>query len=101
MNPLQCWCVCLSVMIEKTPGCIKVEKLRVLLFMEADFNFANKVYIGKLTIAATNKSVIVKEQFASKNNSYVEVAFCRLLFFDIVRQKKYNATLESYDNAQC
>ena len=101
MTPLQRWCVGLSVMIEKIPGCIKVDKLRALLFMEADFNFANKVYFGKRMIAAANKSIISKEQFAVKDNSSVEVALCRLLFFDIVRQRKYNAALGSYDAAQC
>ena len=101
MTPLQRWCVGLSVMIEKIPGCIKVDKLRALLFMEADFNFANKVYFGKRMIAAADKSIISKEQFAVKNNSSVEVALCRLLFFDIVRQTKYNAALGSYDAAQC
>ena len=101
MSPIKRWCVGLSVMIEKIPGVIKVDKLRALLFMEADFNFANKLFFGKRMIHAANDIVISKEQFAVKNNSSVEVALCRLLFFDIVRQKKYNAALGSYDAAQC
>ena len=66
MSPLERWCVGLSVMIEKVPGVIQVDKLRALLFMEADFNFANKLYFGKRMIHAANDKVIAKEQFAVK-----------------------------------
>ena len=50
---------------------------------------------------AANKLLIAKGQFAVKYNTSIEVAPCRLLFFDIVRQKEYNTALGSYDATQC
>ena len=80
-------------MIEKEPGVIKVDKLRALLFMEADFNFANMLYFGKRMTIAANKQLVTREQFAVKNNTSVEVALCRMLFFDLVRLRQCNSAL--------
>ena len=93
MNHMQRWSVGLSVMIEKEPGVIKVDKLRALLFMEADFNFANMLYFGKRMTIAANKQLVTREQFAVKNNTSVEVALCRMLFFDLVRLRQCNSAL--------
>jgi hypothetical protein len=40
-SPLARWEMGLSCMLEKAAGVIKVEKLRAILLMEADFNFCN------------------------------------------------------------
>ena len=45
-QPLPRWTSGLTVMLEKEPGVINVEKLRAILLLEADFNFANKLYFG-------------------------------------------------------
>jgi hypothetical protein len=41
------WQQGLSVMLEKTKACRVPEKLRAILLMEADLNFANKLFFGK------------------------------------------------------
>jgi hypothetical protein len=33
----------MSVMLEKIPGCQRIDKLRSILLMEADFNCVNKI----------------------------------------------------------
>ena len=40
------WQQGLTVMLEKKPGCILVEKLRAILLMEADFGMVNKFIVG-------------------------------------------------------
>ena len=40
------WSYGLSVMLEKEFGCTLLGKLRVILLMEADFNFSNKIVYG-------------------------------------------------------
>ena len=102
-TPLERWSVGLSVMLEKKPGVIEVDKLRAILLMEADFNFANQLYFGKrLTASAEEHGVIPDDTFGSrKDNSSIEVSLCRLLFFDLIRQLKFNAVLGSYDAQSC
>ena len=68
--------------------------------MEADFSFANEIYFGQRMIEEARENLLPAEQFAVKNSSSVEVVVCRSLFFDIVRQRKYNSALISYDEAQ-
>jgi hypothetical protein len=48
-SPFARWEMGLSCMLETTPGVIKVEKLRAILLMEADFNFFNRLmYAGRM-----------------------------------------------------
>ena len=102
-TPLERWCIGLSVMLEKKPGVIEVDKLRAILLMEADFNFANHLYFGRrMKAAAEEHGVIPEDTFGSRENkSSIEVSLCRMLFFDLVRQLKFNAVLGSYDAQSC
>jgi hypothetical protein len=90
-------------MLEKIAGINLVDKLRAILLMEADFNFANSLYFGKRTLEIANKQDLIKhDTFGSKNNSCpIEVPLCRLIFFDMVRQMKRNAALGSFDAQTC
>ena len=101
--PLYRWQSGLSVMLEKVAGINLVDKLRAILLMEADFNFANSLYFGKRTLEIANKQDLIKhDTFGSKNNSCpIEVPLCRLMFFDMVRQMKRNAALGSFDAQTC
>ena len=94
-TPLDRWIIGLSVMLEKKPGVIDVDKLRAILLMEADFNFANHLFFGKrLRASAEENNIFSQDTFGSReNNSSIEVSLCRLLFFDMVRQLKFNAAL--------
>ena len=102
-SPLTRWTIGLAVMLEKIAGVILAEKLRAILLMEADFNFGNTVYMGRRMIkTAEALQVIPKETFGGRNDACpIEVPLCRLMFFDLVRQKKFNAALGSYDAQTC
>ena len=96
------WKQGLSVMLEKVEGVIRVDKLRAILLMEADFNFHNKEIFGRRMIArAETGNLLPPDQFGSrKNHRAVEVAFNRLLYFDNLRLKRRNGALASVDAAQ-
>ena len=101
--PLRRWSTGLTVMIEKLPGVTLVNKLRAILLMEADFNFGNRLIIGKKMVQGLEKKQFFpQDSFGSRNNlCAIEVPVCRALFFDVVRQRKYNAALGSYDAQSC
>jgi len=102
-SPLKRWLSGLSVMLEKVAGVNLVDKLRAILLMEADFNFANALYFGKRTMEMAKKSdIITNDTFGSKQDSCpIEVPMCRMLFFDLVRQTRRNASLGSFDAQSC
>lgn len=80
--PLHRWSVGLSVMLEKLPGVINVEKLRAILLMEAYFNFANKICFGRrLKLKTGAHNIIPQDLFESReDHSSIEVALCRFMF---------------------
>jgi hypothetical protein len=52
----------LTVMLEKKQGVILVNKLRAILLMEADFNYANKTIFGRrMMFFAKDKGLVVEE----------------------------------------
>ena len=49
-------------MLEKEAGVIKVDKLRAILLIEADFNFRNKLIFGKRMVdQAIEKDLLPEE----------------------------------------
>ena len=90
-------------MLEKKPGGIGVDMLRAILLMEANFNFANHLCFGKrLKASVEDNNILSDDAFVSReNSSSIEVSLFRLLFFDLVRQLKFNAALGSYDVHTC
>ena len=56
---LERWQHGMTVMLEQVVGNIKVDKLWAILFMEADFNFVNKLMCGSLLIrSATDNNCL-------------------------------------------
>jgi hypothetical protein len=54
-------------MLEKTPGVIKVDKLRAILLMEADFNFFNGLmFAGRMMRQAESLGCIPLECYGSQ-----------------------------------
>jgi hypothetical protein len=52
-------------MLEKTPGDRRPDKLRAIALMEADFNFVNKLFLGKRMMdSAETQDTIPEEIFA-------------------------------------
>lgn len=97
------WQQGLSVMLEKTKDCRVPEKLRAILLMEADLNFANKLFFGKrMMYKAEDSNQIPREiQGSRKNLQAIDISINTGLTWDIFRQKKIAGTLTSVDAAAC
>jgi hypothetical protein len=90
-------------MLEKTAGVIRVEKLRAILLMEADFNFFNGLmFAGRMMRQAEAQGRIPLEIYGSrKNHEAVEVAINRRLVADLLRQKRIPGAIASVDAESC
>ena len=101
--PLPRWQAGLSCMLEKEPGVIKVDKLRAILLMEADFNFFNGLmFAGRMMRRAEARQGIPKEIYGGrKNHEAIEVALNRKLIADILRQKRIPGAVASVDAHTC
>jgi hypothetical protein len=100
---LKRWQKGLTVMLEKKQGVILVNKLRAILLMEADFNFANKTIFGHCMMhCAEERNEIAKECAGShQHHDATDVTLNCHLYCDIAHQKKYLAAIRGADLAQC
>ena len=97
------WQAGLSAMLEKQKGNDHVDKLRAILLMEADFNFANKLYFGSRMIRqAEQYDQIPDELFGSRRGrTAIEVAMSRRLIADLSRQRRWPTAIASVDAHTC
>jgi hypothetical protein len=97
------WQKGLTVMLEKKQGVILVNKLRAILLMEADLNFANKTIFGRRMMHfAKDRNEIAEECAGSRqHHDATDVALNCRLFCDIAHQKKYSAVIAGVDLVQC
>ena len=97
------WKTRLTVMIEKKPGVIKVDKLRAILLMEADFNFMNKLIFGRQMIhSALESNSIPAESFGGiPGKSAIDLSFTRKQIMDTTRTRKSSLAIASVDASQC
>lgn len=97
------WQAGLSVMLEKEKGVIKVDKLRAILLMEADFNFANKLIFGsRMVRGAIQRGELPVECYGSiPEHEAIEVALNRRLILDISRQRRLPMAIASVDAHTC
>ena len=56
------WAQGLTVMLEKIEGNIKVDKLRAILLMEADFNQMNKLFFGHRMIKQSEENKRIPDE---------------------------------------
>jgi hypothetical protein len=97
------WQKGLTVMLEKKQGVILVNKLRAILLIKADFNFANKTIFGcRIMHFAEDRNKIAKECAGShRHHDATNVALNHHLLCDIAHQKKYLAAITGANLAQC
>ena len=97
------WTKGLTVMLEKIENVIRVDKLRAILLMEADFNFINKLVFGHKMVQQCERFLRFPEElYGSRNNhSAVEVGVNRRLTLEILKQKRRNGAIAGVDAAQC
>ena len=97
------WQAGLSAMLEKKAGVIQVDKLRAILLMEADFNFANKLIFGsRMMKEAMAQNEIPDELFGSiKNWEAIEAAVCRHSAADLSHMMRTPMAISSVDAQTC
>ena len=89
-------------MLEKMFRCTLISKLRVILLMEANFNFANKMIYGIRMLNNTRFHVrMMEEIFSECNRMADDGTFPKTLFYEIVRVLRVPATKSSVDAANC
>ena len=99
---LERWSRGLSVMIEKMFGCTLVSKLRSILLMEADFNFANKTVFGMRMMDNVRKFQLMPDEiFSEKNRTAEDGSLAKILCFDISRQTRRPFGIASVDAENC
>ena len=99
---LNCWSHGLSVMLEKMVGCSLVTKLRSILLMESDFNFANKtIYGGRMLDNVRKYNLMPGEICSERNITADDGTLAKVLFYDIVRQLQVSAGISSVDAENC
>ena len=97
------WSKGLTVMLEKEAGVKKVNKLRAILLMEADFNFLNKLIFGHRMVQQCEAwRRFPDELFGSRSHrSAEEVAVNRRLVIDGIKVMRCNGAIAGVDAAQC
>ena len=89
-------------MLETIAGVAVVTKLRAILLMEADFNFHNKLILGKRMMDLACRHGMVPEEIYSKKERTAEDAVLhQVLAYDIARQKRTPLKMALVDAAQC
>ena len=83
------WRTNVSVMIKKKERIERVDKLRTIALLEADFNFNNKL-LGKTTLMHAEKNdLIAREQYGSRpGKSAIDHAIHKRMTYDILRQMR-------------
>jgi hypothetical protein len=83
------WQQGITVTLGKEPGIHLPDKLCTILLMEADFNFPNKLFLGRCMIEkkAEEYNEIPDEIYARKGHQVIEVGINQVLTFNIFRQK--------------
>jgi len=96
------WRMTLNIMLEKLVGNCWVEKLRIIMLFEADFNNKNK-WLGKAIMAkAKQKKVLVIEQYGSRKGKAAGIqCLNKRLFYGYVRARRIPAALCSNDAKSC
>jgi Reverse transcriptase (RNA-dependent DNA polymerase) len=99
---LQRWLYGIDVMIPKKADSIRVDKLRTIVLLEADFNFLNKLIGKRVMFHAEKHNNIAKEQYGSrKKKSSILHATNKQITFDILNIKKQDSTLLILDAKSC
>jgi Reverse transcriptase (RNA-dependent DNA polymerase) len=99
---LERWHHGVDVMIPKKQESLRVDKLRTIVLMEADYNYMNKIIGRRIMKNAEDANTIAPEQFGSrKQKSSIANALNKLLTTDILRQEKRNFSLITLDAKAC
>ena len=90
-TPIKWWSKGLHVILQKISVNINMEKQRVLLLIEVDFNFNTKLYFGSRIIKqATGHGLVPPEHHGLQDQNCLEVVLTKTLFNDMMRYKRWS-----------
>lgn len=96
--PLKRWHDALTVLLEKTFGCILIDKLRAICLLEADYNWLMKLIFAKRMMDnAKLKGVIPEEQFAKSGSRPQDACTVKTFFCDCARVLHETAAITGND----
>ena len=83
-------------MLENKPGVTLIEKLQVILLMEADLNASYKEIFGNcMLIVVIGHDLITEEIYSEKGKTDDDCSLEKVILYDIVRQARISAALSS------
>jgi hypothetical protein len=101
-TPLARWGIGLTVLLEKIVGNNFVHKLRVIRFLEADFNWINKVFFAKRMIgSAHERNFIPGECFLKKGSNCINAVMTKIFICNISRIHYHDACIAGKDFKDC
>ena len=101
-TPLSRWGQGVTVLLEKVAGTAKIEKLRAICLLEADFNWWLKVIFAKRMMHQMKLAgVIPREQGAVSGKSTTNNSLLKQLFFDQANILHEDCALSSTDAENC
>lgn len=98
----KCWRTGTNVMLEKSQGIRDVEKMRIILLYDSEFNYSNKTTGRQITEFGTKHGLIAGEQYGSRPmHTANDQALNKRLQFDLWRCQRTTAALCSNDARRC
>ena len=80
-SPLECWRQGITVLLEKVAGNIRIDKLRAIYLVEADFNWWLKVVFAKRMMHQMKKmGVLPLEQGATSGKMATDTSMTKQFF---------------------
>ena len=97
------WTQSIHFMLEKLPGIPKLNKLRIIQLLEADFNAILKVKIGRqlMTIAENNHLLGEQMHGGRSERTTTDALIMKHLIHDISSQNKQSIIMLNLDATKC
>ena len=93
------WTSAVQVMLEKTKGCARIDKLRVIQLLEADLHMALRIIFGRRLIQrAEDRGTIPMSQWGSRpNKSSTDAILLKCLSYDGLSLLRHSAIIFNND----
>ena len=101
-TPLACWGTGITILLEKVPGNIHIDKMCPICLFEMNYNYLNKfVFSKQMMNKALDAGIVPAEQFAKRGLQANQGVVVSGLFCDIAQSLHKIAAIESIDLANC
>ena len=97
------WCSCIDAILEKIPGRPIIEKLRIIMLYEADFNFALKLIWGKRLVrhAESNLALGSENHGSRPGRKCTDALLEKLLIYEHARLTRTSLITVDNDAKSC